>query len=344
MPDRITKELLRRYFRNELSYKESKAVEKYLSDEKGDGLLGTVLDEDWEQVSQQKFPEENAYFTSFTQKYVKKDRRQTWEAFSSSRFFKNPAVWRYAAIWILTVLTYTFFHTWRQPVERGDKRSLTWVEKSNPRGLSSIVLLPDSSKVYLGAESCIRFAREMKGKTREVVLKGEAFFEITSGRRPFVVSSGNIRTTVLGTSFKVEAFEGSKISVGVATGKVRISSNSKPGAVLSVLRPGQKIIWDPLNASMEKIVVPVSHLLAWKNGGLIFRNQTLKDICLQLERRFDTRINIRDSLSYRHMSASFGRVSLNEMLDVLAYTGKFNYTIKDRNIIIRKKMKHRPPQ
>ena len=101
--------------------------------------------------------------------------------------------------------------------------------KETQRGQKSTITLADGSTVMLNAQSRLTYPGQFAG-TREVVLEGEAFFLVNHNPdKPFVVRSGHLQTTVLGTSFNIEAFPEKNIKVTVATGKVRVRhTNHRP--------------------------------------------------------------------------------------------------------------------
>ena len=62
--------------------------------------------------------------------------------------------------------------------------------------------LPDGTKVWLNGESRLKYNAEFSGRTRDVALTGEAFFEVRKDTlRPFRVSMNDLQVEVLGTSF-----------------------------------------------------------------------------------------------------------------------------------------------
>jgi len=53
---------------------------------------------------------------------------------------------------------------------------------TTPRGGQYMVILPDSSKVYLNAASSLRFPTAFAGTSRQVSLTGEAYFEVAHNK------------------------------------------------------------------------------------------------------------------------------------------------------------------
>lgn len=71
--------------------------------------------------------------------------------------------------------------------------------------------LPDGTTVVLQANSRLRYPEKFTGNTREITLSGEAYFDVAhDAQKPFIIHTGKIRTTVLGTAFKISAMPGGK--------------------------------------------------------------------------------------------------------------------------------------
>jgi transmembrane sensor len=119
----------------------------------------------------------------------------------------------------------------------------------NTTTASQIVKLNDGTEVSLEPNSEIQYPKAF-GSTREIYLKGEAFFKVKRDTaHPFVVYSNEVVTRVLGTSFTVKAYEGSKdITVSVKTGRVSVSKNSLEAAKNNtrevILIPNQQAVYD----------------------------------------------------------------------------------------------------
>jgi ferric-dicitrate binding protein FerR (iron transport regulator) len=83
--------------------------------------------------------------------------------------------------------------------------------------------LSDGSIVTINKGSSISYNPKFKGDTRQVALKGEAFFNVTPNRKkPFVITVDDVRITVVGTTFNVKNSNGST-EVVVETGVVRVT-------------------------------------------------------------------------------------------------------------------------
>jgi len=105
------------------------------------------------------------------------------------------------------------------------------------------IVLPDSSEVMLETGSTLRWRQGFTATQRALYLEGAATFGVTKDEgRPFIVYSGNVATTVLGTTFRVCAYEGHKtVKVRLLSGKVMVKTTGASAAGEMVyLTPGQE--------------------------------------------------------------------------------------------------------
>ncbi|NSL90973.1 DUF4974 domain-containing protein [Chitinophaga sp. Mgbs1] len=213
-----------------------------------------------------------------------------------------------------------------------------YTQISTARGETRQVVLPDSSKVWLNADSRIRYAAGFNASRREVFLDGEAFFDIhRDPARSFVVHTGKVTTQVLGTAFNVSSYPGSEtLAVTVVQGKVRVAEGA---AEMGVLLPDQQISY---NRSTRKAIYQRTDAAAtasWKEGWLVFREQSFREIAAALQRKFDISIDISDpALARCRFTASFAPgTDLPKVLNLLCRINHSNYQLKaDSNKIIIK--------
>lgn len=115
------------------------------------------------------------------------------------------------------------------------------LEISHPQKENKVIFLPDGSTVFLSPGSRLNYPSTFDGKKkREVFLQGQGFFDIKhNASRPFIVHSGQVATTVLGTAFNIKAQPHEKyITVTVKRGKVSVSDRYK---TLGVITPQEQI-------------------------------------------------------------------------------------------------------
>jgi transmembrane sensor len=244
--------------------------------------------------------------------------------------FKYAAIW--AALLITTLSVYLMMH-----FSKPRQQALAYIERSNPNGQRSKITLSDSSVVYLAAGSRLRYPERFLADKREISLYGEAFFEVTKNpKKPFIIHTGTVRTRVLGTSFKIKAFDHEPLSVEVATGKVRVDQvMGHRIESLAILMPGQKVVYLKGKASTQD--VDITDVTGFKTSQLAFRNSSLLEICETLGRWYNVKISFKSQRksSDRMTLTLDASLPVNKLLNVLAAAGKFHYSIKNNEIFIR---------
>jgi transmembrane sensor len=150
-----------------------------------------------------------------------------------------------------------------------------------------VIRLDDGSSVHLHKGAQFTYPRHFAASQRSVQLKGEAFFEIARNEAsPFIISAANTEVKVLGTSFNVNTFDGNKVSVMVATGKVRFSA--KGGAV--ELTPGETGLF--ANGQISEAPTTNANAMAWHTGLLQFTNTALPDVLSTISSQYGISIAI----------------------------------------------------
>lgn len=201
-----------------------------------------------------------------------------------------------------------------------------------PRGRQFSIVLPDGSKVWINAESSLRFPVQFSGKERQVQLTGEAYFEVAeNASQPFKVLVNNkTEVLVLGTSFNINAYAGQpRAKATLITGKVNIRS----GKAAAVLVPGQEasIAGDITvvdNADINKAI-------AWKNGAFDFNNTTIEELAAQLERWYDIEVTYDQHISQIPFGGKISRkVSLKTLVRLMDGTGLDFRLAEGRKLII----------
>lgn len=154
-----------------------------------------------------------------------------------------------------------------------------------PRGMSKLLVLPDSSRVWLNAESSLQYPESFEGvKRREVYLKGEGYFEVTKdAAHPFMVKTDALETQVLGTSFNVKAYSGNDTQVTLLEGSVKVSDRHHKELLL---RPGEHTDGQLCKTSVENC----TDYRAWIDGQFYFDDVELVEIMRELGRWYNVDI------------------------------------------------------
>lgn len=221
--------------------------------------------------------------------------------------------------------------------EESVTESLSFIKKQNPKGQKSSFLLPDSTRVILNAESSLSYPEHFSGKTREIKLIGEAFFEVRRNeQKPFVVTAAGIATTALGTSFNVRAFENDEtISVSLSTGKVVVENKVSDSSEKVFLVPGEKYVYDILKSENKKVKFDIHNDIAWKEGVLYFNQSNLNEFISTIERWYNVRVTVIGTpRSQWKINGRFNNESLYNVLESLSFARQIKYTLKGKNVIL----------
>ena len=191
-------------------------------------------------------------------------------------------------------------------------------KRTTERSEYKYLLLPDSTQVWLNASSTLEFPEHFRADKREVTLSGEAYFDVRHAEKtPFIIYSGKISTTVLGTSFNIKAYpDRQHIIVSVSTGKVKVSYDN---VLLATLVKGQQVKFDSrLNTVEEKKIAP-AEVAAWQQGNMSYDDEAFEDIVADLERLYNVKIRIdNDAIRTLKVSTSFRReLGIEQALQVL---------------------------
>ena len=203
-----------------------------------------------------------------------------------------------------------------------------------PRGGEYVLTLSDGTKVWLNSATDLRFPVRFTGKTREVEIIGEGYFDVAKdARHPFIVRSGEMRLQVLGTSFNVKAYADETIkAVTLVTGKVQV----KAGQEEEVLLPGWQSIWDEREHQLDKCQVNVEPIISWRMGMFDFAEMPLEELVVQLSRWYDVDFFfVNQNIKKIRFTGAIKRSnSLKFMLDFLEMTSGVRYEIKGKTVCL----------
>ncbi|MEK6482241.1 FecR domain-containing protein [Catalinimonas sp. 4WD22] len=190
----------------------------------------------------------------------------------------------------------------------------------------TMLLLPDSSQVWLNENSQLRYAADFNVEHRVVHLSGEAFFEVkeAEGRR-FTIFSEGAKTEVIGTSFNLQAYPDTPVKVQVVSGKVAFSPADDDNAVF--LEPGYEAVLEgEKQAVKNKEPIENPNFRAWQNQRIQFQNTSLQEVIDVLKDVYhaDIQLNNPDLANCRY-TATFDGEQLQDVLHVLSVTGNLSF-------------------
>jgi transmembrane sensor len=183
---------------------------------------------------------------------------------------------------------------------------------STPKGGQYQLTLADGTRVWLNAASSITYPTAFNGKTREVTITGEAYFDVKKNpSKPFLVKTNTDIITVLGTEFNINAYPDEEaVKTTLVNGSIHVNgTNIKPG------QSYQKNIIRQTNIAQD---------VAWKNGYFDFNNLDATAALRQIARWYNVEIKILNKLSDEPLAGELGRdLSLSQILEALRAGGIF---------------------
>jgi transmembrane sensor len=192
------------------------------------------------------------------------------------------------------------------------------------------IRLPDGSKVILNNNSKLEFPESFSDQdVREVHLTGEAYFDIQHDAKPFIVHTGKISTTVLGTAFNVKAYpDQNDVTVTVTRGKVKVSNQIK---VLGILSPDDQITFNKNDEHVELQAVRSKEAVAWTEKDIFFDDVSMVEAADELSQRFDVAIHFKnENIKACRFTATFVRgEDLRQILDVICEFNQAKYKVTE---------------
>jgi transmembrane sensor len=230
---------------------------------------------------------------------------------------------------------------------------------STKAGDKASINLPDGSKVWLNGDSKITYVEDFENKTREVTLSGEAFFEVAKDKtKPFIIHTRTINLKVLGTAFNVRSYDNEKeTETALVHGSVEVTLLNNPDKKI-VLKPGEKLLvknipvdtlptYKKQKRDEETPIAVLTNMhyygtdsssveTSWTKNQLVFNDEPLDKIALNLEQWFNVRITItNESLKKEKYTATVEEEDkLEDFLEALKLAEGFHYSIKDREVVI----------
>ncbi|MDI3321885.1 FecR family protein [Pinibacter soli] len=205
---------------------------------------------------------------------------------------------------------------------------------SVPKTKSYKLQLTDGTQVWMNAATDLDFPYQFNGSSREVTVKGEAYFKVAQNAGvPFIVKVNGIKINVLGTEFNVKAYPGEPMQISLVNGKVSVESDHDT----QILQPGEAVDIQS-DKELAKINFDESMVLGWMHGIYYFKNEELGNIIPAIERWFNIQVKVDNpSLAKVHITGALEKQkSITDFLEMLSKTTGINYDVSGGEILLRK--------
>ncbi|SFH42648.1 FecR family protein [Pedobacter insulae] len=206
---------------------------------------------------------------------------------------------------------------------------------STTRGEQFQVRLPDGTLVFLNAESSLKYPTSFaKLDQRQVTLTGEGYFEVAKDKaHPFIVKTTAQEVEVLGTHFNVNAYINEpSIKTTLVEGSVRLRTVNNQQVILKPNEQGT-VVSNDLKVSK----IDIEPVIAWKNNKFFFEEVDITYIMRMVSRWYDVEVEYQGEIPKSKFAGSVSRYeNISEVLKPLESTGKVNFKIQGRRIVVTK--------
>lgn len=202
------------------------------------------------------------------------------------------------------------------------------------KGEMKHIQLKDSTQITLNSGSRLYVPSDFNGDTREVRIDGEAFFQVTPNpSKPFVVSSGEVKVKVLGTSFNVNSYsEDTDIAVTVSTGKVLVGMEDRQ--MQMQLLPNEHISINKETGNVHKDQMEENNYVKWMDGYLYFDKLPLQQVIKMINRKYNTQIILQCKNCNMLISGMHDNRSLEAVIGAVCFIADLKYRMEGDTIIL----------
>lgn len=322
------KELFTKYLNNQCTPEEVKNLLHYINTDENESHLRTLINEQLSKTEENNMIPDWENHLSAIHKNILHHVHSTQSSVFKHKIIRiqRRKLLSMVALFIGLFLCTAVYYIIRKPHVTSLQQTTTTYTR--------YLLLPDGSKVVVHANSKVEYPKQFSGNTREVILIGEAYFDIHHDpSKPFIIHTGKLKTTVLGTAFNIKAYpNATNITITVTRGKVRVEDDKK---TLDVLTPDKQLVYNLPASTTQKQSVIAAETVKWTKENMEFESVSFENIAAQISKRYQTTILFtNEDIKKCPVTASFsGMETLDEVISFLCLARNATYTKKHDNII-----------
>ena len=157
-----------------------------------------------------------------------------------------------------------------------------------PKGAEYRLVLSDGTRIWLNSDTRLSYPTNFEKNVREVEIHGEAYFEVSHDtRKPFIVRTGELTVTVLGTEFNVNTRIPTHVRTTLVEGKVQVTFKE---GIPYILTPGEMASTDVFSGQTTVEQVNIQKYIAWRHGRFCFEEATIEEIMQELSLWYDLQV------------------------------------------------------
>ena len=240
------------------------------------------------------------------------------------RIARSAAACLLLPVFVLTVVLY-------DKLDYINNQTIAQLEVKTALGTVSKVTLPDGTEVWLNSGSTLSYPEQFEKNNRVVALSGEAYFKVTSSKhnRFDVVVPDGLVVSAYGTEFNVNAYkENNVVDIALVDGSIDVRDLNAQKTY--GVKPGQSVVFAKNNKEMSVLQTNLAVKTGWKDGKIMFRRSSMKEVAQYLSRHFNVDIRLEGEELYEYeYSATFTTETLSEILQLLERTASISYNISE---------------
>jgi transmembrane sensor len=298
-------DLITRYLLKEDNTKEKEMIDKLIKEDEQSRLEFDAYVELWEKSADLK-------------KYDSINSDEDWGKVRARINFEKtgkriPLLYYGMRVAAVLVIAMGLFWLYTSVFQNPSDQKITYIEtlaKNEPKTLE----LPDGSIIYINKNSKIIHADDFGRNNRDIILQGEAFFEVARNEQmPFRVHMLNSVVEVLGTSFDIKA-ESGVVVVGVVTGKVAFYENKNTMNRVN-LQAHNTGYYDVNTSKISSDDSFDANRIAWHSKEFIFKNMPLQNVCNILADYYSLELITSEDVQFiDSVNIKYSTQSLDELL------------------------------
>ena len=354
--------LIIRFLMNEASREEVKLLEEWVMLDSTNKHYFEQISDTWHAIELKKELNKEVIQSDLSSVLNRIDGKKQGHIHFLKRGKSNSKLWiiHIAAVFILGFALSWFVFYGQKTINSND---LAYNVIETPKGSNTSIILPDGSKIWLNAESTLRYPQNFSTNEREVFLEGEAFFEVAKDKtRLFLVNTSGLTIKVFGTRFNVKSYpEDDIVETTLVEGSISIVKTSSKGEVVGEeikMEPNEQIVFykkqentipntiqpkkientpaKKMNLVLKK-QIDTERFTSWKDGQLLIKSEPMIELAETLERRYNVQIHFEDEdIRQFRFTGTFQNETIEQVMEAIKLAASIDYKIEEGNIWIRK--------
>jgi transmembrane sensor len=186
-------------------------------------------------------------------------------------------------------------------------------------GVRDSMTLVDGTRIVLGPLSSVKVVSGYGSGSREVEVRGDAWFDVThDASKPFTVHAGSATITDVGTTFAVRSDDPAGVSVSVSDGAVSLRRLTTPVSAGVILKAGDNGLLQSDGRVVARRGSATEDDVAWLKGRLVFRGAPISQVAAEMRKWYGIELKVADgALNNRHLTATFAGESAERVLETI---------------------------